>query len=115
MGGEGKRDAGELARGDEDTRAVGHRRRNQPDQRGDRPAHRDPVDRNAEQVGEGGAPGGDCRVKISGLRGPPPPGLDRIGHGVGHVDRWNANARGVEVAVGDVEPPAERTAHGAGR
>jgi hypothetical protein len=70
MGGEGKRDAGELARGDEDTRAVGHRRRNQPDQRGDRPAHRDPVDRNAEQVGEGGTPGGDCRVTISGLRAP---------------------------------------------
>ena len=97
--------------GDEHPRPAGSAAAIEPDQRGDRGPDRDPLDRHPHQVGERGAPRGDGRVEVGRPARRPAPVVDRGGHRVGGRRRWDADARGVEVAVGDVElrPNAVRT------
>ena len=112
---EGERDARELPLGDQHARTGGQRGGDQADQRGHRRPDRDPVHRHPDQVGERGTARGDGRVEVGRPRGAAAPVVDRGGHRVGGAGRWDADARRVEVAVGDVELPAESGAHGVRR
>ena len=115
LGRERERHARELALRDQHPRSRGQGRSDQPDQRRHRGPDRDPLDRHPDEVGVGGARGSDGRVEVRRPGGAATPVVDRGGDRVAGAGRWDADARGVEVAVGDVELLTERGAHGAPR
>jgi secondary thiamine-phosphate synthase enzyme len=104
-------DARELACRNEHPRAVGHARREQPHQRRHRPADRHPRRRHPDEVGER-ATADRCGLVEVGRAAPAgAPGVHRGRHGIGDRRRRYADARGVEVAVGDIELATERRPH----
>ena len=109
--GERPRHARELARSHEHPGAVGDARREQPHQRGHRSADRHPRGRHPDEIGEpaAGACGGLVEVGRAAAAGAP--ALYRRRHRVGHGSGRNADARRVEVAVGNIELATERRAH----
>ena len=74
---EGEEHAGEVALDGEHPRAVGQRRRHEPGERGDRPAHGDVVHGHARQLRERAPRAADGLVPAVELRAPVAPLVER--------------------------------------